>query len=118
MVGNGVSGGICRAIYRYAKANNKYIKDYDKNIESSNVKYWDVNNLYSWAISKQFVRRKRLPVNDFKRTEDISQFDKSFVKSYNEKSNERYFLEVDVEYLGNLPNFHTDLPLFPERIKI
>ena len=52
MVGNGVSGGICRAIYRYAKANNKYIKDYDKNIESSNVKYWDVNNLYSWAISK------------------------------------------------------------------
>ena len=35
MVEKGISGGICHSIYRYAKANNKYTKDYDKNKESS-----------------------------------------------------------------------------------
>ena len=35
MVGNGIRGGICHSIYRYAKANNKYMKDYDKNKKSS-----------------------------------------------------------------------------------
>ena len=34
MVEKGIRGGICHSIYRYAKANNKYIKDYDKNKES------------------------------------------------------------------------------------
>ena len=45
-----IRGGICHAIYQYAKANNKYMKDYDKNIESSYLKYWDVSNLYDQAM--------------------------------------------------------------------
>ena len=44
MVEKGIRGGIYHAIYQYAKGNNKYIKDYDKNKESSYLKYWDVNN--------------------------------------------------------------------------
>ena len=44
MVEKGFIGGICDTIYRYAKANNKYMKDYDKNKESSHLKYWYVNN--------------------------------------------------------------------------
>ena len=46
MVQKGIRGGICHSIYRYAKANNKYIRDCDKNKESSYLQCWDVNNLY------------------------------------------------------------------------
>ena len=46
MVENSIRGGTCHSIYKYAKANNKYMKDYDKNKESSYRQYSDVNNLY------------------------------------------------------------------------
>ena len=44
--------GICHAIYRYLKANNKYMRSYDKNKESSCLEYWDAKNSYGWAISQ------------------------------------------------------------------
>ena len=31
MVEKGIRGGICRSIYLYAKANNRYMNDYHKN---------------------------------------------------------------------------------------
>ena len=43
MVEKGIRGEICPSIYRYAKANNKYMKDYDKNKELSCLQYWNVN---------------------------------------------------------------------------
>ena len=60
MVKKGISSGICHAIHRYAKANNKYMKNYDKNKESSYIQYLDANNLYGWAMSQ------KLPVDSFK----------------------------------------------------
>ena len=60
MVRKNIRGGICHVIHRYAKANEKYMKDYDKNEKPSYLKYWNINNLYGWAISQKF------PVNDFK----------------------------------------------------
>ena len=46
MVGKGIRGVMCLIIRHYTKANNKRIKDYDKNKESSYLEYCDVNNLY------------------------------------------------------------------------
>ena len=46
MVEKVIRGGMCQAIYRYPKAGNKYMKNYDKDIESSYLMYLDANNLY------------------------------------------------------------------------
>ena len=53
MVEKGIRGGICHVIHRYAKANNKYMKNYTKNIESSYLMYLGTNNPYGWAISQR-----------------------------------------------------------------
>ena len=50
MTENGIGGGICHAMHRYAKASNKYMKNYDKNKESSYIQFLDANNLYGWAM--------------------------------------------------------------------
>ena len=52
MVEKGTIGGICPAIHRYANANTKYMKNYDRNIESSYLMYLDANNLYGWVMSQ------------------------------------------------------------------
>ena len=75
MVGKGTRGAMCHSICRYEKANNKYIKGYDKNKESPYLQYWDVNNLYGWAMSQ------KLPVNNFEWIKDTSQLNENFIKS-------------------------------------
>ena len=53
MVEEEIRGGICHSIQRYAKANNKYMKNYNNNEESPYIQYLDANNLYGWAMSKK-----------------------------------------------------------------
>ncbi len=60
MVEKGIRGGISTITKRYARANNKYAKGYDKDQMSVYIPYLDANNLYGWAM------RHRLPVKDFR----------------------------------------------------
>ena len=69
---------MCKTIYWYAKADNKYMKDYDKKKESLYLKYWDVNHLYWWAMPQ------KLPVNKFEWIKETSQFNEWFIKNYDE----------------------------------
>ena len=95
MVEKGIRGGICHAIRRYAKADNKYMKDYDKNKESSYLKYWFVNNLYGWALSQ------KLPVNKFEWIEDTSQLSEDFTNNYIKKVMEDIFSNLIFSILKN-----------------
>ena len=114
MIEKGIRGGMCHAEYRYAKANNKYTKNYNKNIESLFFMYLDTNNLYGQAMSQ------KLPVGGFKwiKKDDLSKFDTKFITNYDENSDKEYILEVDVDYPKNLHKLHSDLSFLSERIKI
>ena len=113
MVEKGTRGGICQAIHRYSKANNKYMKNCNKDIISSCLMYLDANNLYGWAMSP------KLPINGFKWVEKsrLSRFNEMFIKNYDENSDKGYFFEVDIDYPTKLFNVHKDLPFLPERKK-
>ena len=110
-VEKGAQGVIYHSINRYAKAIDKYMKDNDKNKESSYIQYWDVNNLHGWVMSP------KLPINNFEWMKDTFQFN-DFIKNYNWESDQEYFLEIDAQYLEMLFELHNDLPLLPEKMKI
>ena len=112
MVEEGIRGRICHAIQRYAKANNKYMKDYDKKKKPSYIQYLDANNLYGKAMTE------KLPVRGFKWMDDISKIDEDFVKDYNKNDNKGYILDVNIDYPCKLQNLHSDLPFLPERMII
>ena len=109
MVEKGIRGGIFHSIHRYAKANNKYMKNYNNNEESSYIQYLDANNLYGWAMSEKLL------VNGFKWF-DNDKINEEFIKNYNENDKKGYILEVDVKYPKKLHDLHSDLPFLPERM--
>ena len=74
MIEKGIRGGICQSIFRHAKANNKYVIDYDEKEVSSFLIYTDFDNLYGKAMSK------KLPVDGCEWVEDISEIDENFIK--------------------------------------
>ena len=84
MVEDGIRGGICHSIHRYAKANNKYMQNYNNNEELSYIQYLDANNLYGWAMSKKWL--------------DSNKINEDFIKNYNKNNDKGYILEVDVKY--------------------
>ena len=74
MFEKGIRGGMCQVSHHYAKANNKYMKNHDKNKESTYVEYLDANNLYGWTMPK------KLPVRGFKWLDNLSMSTEEFIK--------------------------------------
>ena len=120
MLEKGIRGGICHSVHRYAKANNKYMQNYNNNEESPYIQYLDANNLYGWAMSK------KLSVNGFKwlDTSETSALARSnkmnedFIKNYDENNDKDYILEMDVKYPKRLHELHSDLPFLSERMEV
>ncbi|KAL6416835.1 hypothetical protein ACFW04_013141 [Cataglyphis niger] len=104
----GTRGGLSQCSNRYARANNKYLQSYNPLEPSSYLMYFDVNNLYGWAMCQS------LPYEDFRWIEDVSSVD---LMSVMPNSPISYILEVDLAYPSNLHDSHTDLPFFPTRDK-
>ena len=94
---------------RYAKANNKYMNDYDPKKQSTFISYLDMNNLYGWAMSEY------LPYERFKWLKNVDELD---VMSINEKSPIGYLLENYLEYPYKLNELHNDYPLAPEELAV
>ncbi|XP_067205371.1 uncharacterized protein [Linepithema humile] len=107
-VERGIRGGLSQCSNRYAAANNKYMSSYDPSEPSSYLLYYDVNNLYGWAMCQP------LPYAKFRWVDDVASFD---VMSVASDSATGYVLEVDLEYPVNLHDAHADLPFCPTRDK-
>ena len=82
-------GGISYIAKRYAKSNNKYMKDYDPTKPSKYISYLDMNNLYGWAMSRYLL------YGGFKWLKNVDNFDEN---STSENSSIGYIIEVDQEY--------------------
>ena len=107
MIEKGIRGGISNAFKRYAKANNKFMKDFDPAEKSSFIVYLDANNLYGWAMSKP------LPVGGF---EWMAEKELENWEEFVEEEGVGCILEVDLEYPVELHDFHNDFPLAPEKM--
>ena len=115
MFEQGIRGGITHISKRYAEANNKYMKDYNPDNESTFIQYLDANNLYGWAMTQQ------LPTHGFKWMKDITveKVMEILEKANHSMSNlgrKGYIFEVDLEYPSKLWESHNDYPLAPEKM--
>ena len=111
MFEKGIRSGISQAIHKYAKANNKYMKSYNKNITSPYLQYFDANNLHGWAMCKKLLIGGFKWSNPNKYTEEV-------IKSYDENGNYAVLPQVDIEYPKELHKSRCDLPFLCDRKKL
>ena len=111
MIEKGIRGGISIISNRYGKANNKYMKDFNKLELIKFLIYLDANNLYGWAMSQ------KLPTHNFKwmTNQEIENIFNNRIVQVWEKT--PCILEVDLEYPEELHDLHNDYPLCPERVE-
>ena len=105
----GSRGGIFYIAKRYSKSNNIYMKNYNPKKQSKFITYFDMNNLYDWAMSGY------LPYGGFKWLKNVDGFD---INSISKKSPIGHILKVDLEYPDELHLLHNDYPLAPENLAI
>ncbi|RLU15824.1 hypothetical protein DMN91_011580, partial [Ooceraea biroi] len=104
----GIRGGLSQCSNRYAQANNKYMQSYDPSKLPSYLMYYDVNNLYGWAMCQP------LPYAELRWVDDTSNFDVNMIAPDSPKG---YILEVDLEYPQQLHDAHVNHPFCPTRDK-
>ena len=85
------------------------MNDYYPKKQSTFISYFDMNNLYGWAMSEY------LTYEGYKWLKNVDEFD---IMSINEKSPIGYLLEVDLEYSDKLHEIHNDYPLAPEELAV
>ena len=107
----GTRGGISYIANRFGEANNKYMKEYNKEKPSKCIMYLDANNLYGYAMSQYF------PTSGFKWLTE-KQIDKIMKKTILPDNKKGYILEVDLEYPEELHELHNDYPLAAEKMKV
>ena len=107
----GIRSGIATAVHKYAKVNNRYMKNYDSTKQRTYLMYVDANNLFGYAM------RKKLPVDNFKWGTNLSIFTEDFIKNNDDESDTGYLLFVDVIYPKNPRKKHKYLPFLPEKVK-
>jgi hypothetical protein len=106
---DGIRGGIYVVAHRYARANNKYLDDYDNTKPSKFIQYLDVNNLYGAAMSENLL----LAGFEWMTRGELDNLDISAVGG-----DEGCVLEVDCEYPDHLHDVHNAYPLAPESMMV
>lgn len=109
---NGIRGGLSQCSVRKAEACNKFVSS-EKVDDPSYLMYFDVNNLYGYAMTQ------KLPLKNFVwvEEEELENITKR-IKSFDCNSDTSYILEVDVEYPENLHDLHNDYPFLPEKLNV
>lgn len=106
-VERGIRGGVSQCSTRHSVANNKFLPNYNKNLPSTYLMYFDVNNLYGWAMSQY------LPCGGFQWLSQTEINDLNIL-DIDDQSSIGYLFEVDLEYPEHLHNLHQYLPFAPE----
>jgi hypothetical protein len=108
MLEKGIRGGLVQSSLRHAKANNKYLPEFDDFKPTSYLIYLDCNNLYGYAMTKS------LPYSEF-RFLNKYEMEKFNILTVPENGDTGFILEVDLEYPENIHDLHSDLPFAPEK---
>lgn len=108
MLEKGIRGGLVQCSLRYAKANNKYLEDYNEKEPSRYLAYLDCVNLYGYAMMQ------KQPTGNFRflKNDETINFD---INSLSNNSDTGYILEVDLHYPPQIHDAHSDLPFAPEK---
>ncbi len=102
-VESGIRGGLSQISKRYAKANNKYMKNYNPKQMDEYILYLDANNLYGYAMLKY------LPRDNFHWS--LEQWTDAKVLAMPDDGENGALIEVDLEYPEHLHNLHNGYAL-------
>ena len=119
MFEKGTRGGITHISKRYAKANNKYMKDYDPNKQSTYIQYLDANNLYGWAMTQALPTHGFHWMKNPTKEKVMKILDNMNTSMKNPSKHKKgYIFEVDLEYPNELWAGHNDYPVAPEKMNV